>query len=353
MLIDRRQALIGAAALALAPRAALAGRTITDSAGRTVAIPDTTAKIFAAGPPASVVVYVLRPDALVGWTRKRRPEDMAYILPSTRELPEVGMLTGRGDTANVEVVLQTKPDLIVDFGSVNPTYASLADSVQQRTGIPYVLVNGRFEATPDSLRLLGDVMGARERGETLARYTEDLFKRVDVAVAATPAGKRPRVYLARQPDGLETGLKGSINTEIIERAGGINVADSDDKRRGIVKVSPEQLLVWNPDVIVTWDRNFYAKVTAGNDPVWSSVKAVVDKRIYLAPVTPFGWIDGPPSVNRLIGLSWLTNLFQPASFAFDQKRDAREFYKLFYHVDVSDADIAALSDTTPREPTPR
>lgn len=252
------------------------------------------------------------------------------------------MLTGRGDTANVEIVLKMKPDLIADFGSVRDTFASLATSVQERTGIPYVLIDGRFDATAASLRLLGSMLGVAERGDALARYTEGLFAKVDKTLAAIPENTRPRVYLARGPEGLETGLKGSINTEIIERAGGRNVAESNDARRGIVNVSPEQLLLWNPDIIVTWDRNFHAKVMKGSDPLWQGLKAVREGRVYLAPTAPFGWIDRPPSINRLIGLPWLANIFHGDRFPFDMREDTRAFYKLFYHVDVSDADLQTL-----------
>src|SRR5690606_9352001 len=129
--------------------------------------------------PAAVVVYVLRPDAMVGWPRAIRAEAATYLLPQVRDWPELGMLSGRGDTANVEVVLQTKPDLSVDFGSVRPTYVSLADAVQGRPGIPYVLIDGRFDATASSLRTLGKIFGVPERGEELARYTQDLFDRLD------------------------------------------------------------------------------------------------------------------------------------------------------------------------------
>lgn len=340
---DRRTIVAGAAALALTvPQRAAAQRTITDSAGRAVALPERVARVFAAGGPASVAVYVVRPDTMVGWPREVRDEEKPYVVPAVRDLPGVGMITGRGDTANVELLLKTKPDLIVDFGSTRGTFVSLAESVQGRTGIPYVLIDGRFEATAAALRLLGTLLGVPERGEALAAYTENLFVRVDRAVAAAPAAQRPRVYLARGPDGLETGLKGSINTEIIERAGGINVADAADGRRGIANVSPEQILLWNPDVIVTWDRNFFDRVTRRPDPFWQSVKAVAARRVHLAPTAPFGWIDRPPSLNRLIGLAWLAGLFHGAHFAFDIEKDTRAFYKLFYQVDVSDADLATL-----------
>ncbi len=342
MLIDRRNLALGAVTLLVVPRPALAAREVMDSAGRKVTLPDRIGRVFAAGGPAAVAVYVLRPEAMVGWPREVRDEEKPYVLPGVRDLPAVGMITGRGDTANVELLLKTKPDLIVDFGSTRGTFVSLADSTQSRTGIPYVLIDGRFEATAASLRLLGGMLGVPERGEALARYTEDLFARVDKAVASVPEPSRPRVYLARGPDGLETGLKGSINTEIIERAGGRNVADGGDQRRGIANVSPEQVLLWNPDIVVTWDRNFFDRVTKRPDPVWQSVTAVADKRVYLAPTAPFGWIDRPPSLNRLIGLAWLANVFHGAKSPFDIAKDTRAFYKLFYSVDVNDADLGTL-----------
>ncbi|MBI1385058.1 MAG: ABC transporter substrate-binding protein [Rhizobiales bacterium] len=321
---------------------ALAARDVIDSAGRSVRLPDRVTRVFAAGGPAAIVVYVLRPDALIGWPRAMRAEERPYVLESARNLPEVGMLTGRGGSANIEVVLRTKPDLIVDFGSVRPTFVSLAEAVQEHTGIAYVLVDGRFDATPTALRTLGDMLGASERGETLARYTEALFARVDQAVASVAESDRPRVYLARGPDGLETGLKGSINTEIIERAGGRNVADAEGQRRGIARVSPEQILVWNPDVIVTWDRRFHELVRSGRDPIWQGVEAVRRGRIHLAPTAPFGWIDRPPSVNRLMGLAWLAGLFLGERFAFDIEVATREFYRLFYQVELSEGALATL-----------
>ena len=355
ILIHRRSFLAGAASLA-AVKTARAAQTIKDSAGRSVALPDRVDRVFAAGGPASVVVYVMKPETMVGWPRALRAEEMPYIAPAQRALPEVGLLTGRGDTANVEIVLKMKPDLILDFGSVRQTFASLADNVQQRTGIPYVLIDGRFEASAASFRMLGRTFGVPERGESLARYADDLFKRIDSALAPVAEDQRPRVYLARGPDGLETGLKGSINTEIIERAGGRNVADAQDQRRGIANVSPEQILAWNPDIIVTWDRNFHDKVVKGRDPNWQGIKAVKDGRVHLAPTAPFGWIDRPPSINRLIGLHWLANLFHGARIPFDIRSDTRAFYKLFYHVDVTDADLDTLvawADGKPPQLPPR
>lgn len=343
-------------AMAVLVASPVTGRTVTDSAGRAVDVPDRISKVMAAGPPASVVVYCLVPHAMVGWQRAPRKEELPYLLASTHALPELGRLTGRGDTANIEVVLKAGPDLVVDFGSVRPTFVSLADAVQTRTGIPFVLVDGRFDATPASLRTLGAILGVPERAEALAVYAEDLLRRVDAVVAMVPEQKRPRIYLARGREGLETGLRGSINTEILERAGGRNVAESDDSRRGIANVSPEQILLWKPEVIVTWERRFFERVTQNPDGVWQMVPAVAAKRVYLAPTAPFGWIDGPPSINRLIGLAWLANLLHGERFPFDIRQDTRKFYKLFYQVDISDTELETLiswADGKPPESLPR
>lgn len=315
-------------------------RTITDSAGRTVEVPDVVTKVFAAGPPASVLVYVLKPEALTGWPRALRKEGRDYIDAPYRDLPETGRLTGRGGEANLEAVLKANPDLIIDFGSVRDTYIDLADRLQNQLGIPYLLIDGRFENTASALRLVGEALGVPVRGEELAKNVEDTFDKLDNIVARTPAEQRPRTYLARGPDGLETGMKGSINTEIIERAGGRNVADDGGRTRGLTQVSPEQVLIANPDIIVTWDRNFFEK--AQTDPFWRGFDAVRGHRLYLSPTAPFGWIDRPPSLNRLIGLKWMAGLFYPDKWAGDIRRETREFYKLWYHVELSDEELERL-----------
>ena len=72
-------------------------------------------RVFAAGPPASVLVFAIAPEKLVGWTRGMRPNEAQFFEERYARLPELGRLTGRGDTANVEVVLDAKADLIVAY----------------------------------------------------------------------------------------------------------------------------------------------------------------------------------------------------------------------------------------------
>jgi iron complex transport system substrate-binding protein len=327
-------------ALSVSSLAAVSAREVIDSAGRKVQVPDRVERVLAAGPPASVLVVMLAPEKLVGWNLKPRESELAFLPPVVRTLPEIGRLTGRGGTANLEVVMAAKPDVILDFGSVNDTYISLADRMQAQTGIPYILIRGRFDETMSALGTVGSIFGVAERAKQLRDRTETIFAEVERVVRSTPVTQHPHVYLARRAHGLETGDRGSINTEIIERAGGVNVVDASRENGGLVNVSLEQILQWNPDTIITTDRNFtdQAKVASA----WANVEAVRRDRIFLSPNLPYGWIDGPPSLNRILGLQWLVRLFFPDRFQSDIRNETRNFYKLFYQVDVTDAQLDSL-----------
>jgi iron complex transport system substrate-binding protein len=314
-------------------------RTVTDSAGRRVEIPARISRVLAAGPPSSILLYTLAPEKMIGWVRTPGPTEKAYLQESVRELPEYGRLTGRGGTANLENVLKFQPDLIIDSGSTGGTNVSLANNVQEQTKIPYLLLDGRLEKTPEIYRLLGDLLDARDRAEQLANYAEETLSGLRQRIAAIPESDRPRVYYGRGINGLESGLAGSINMEVLERVGAINVAAAAGTG-SLSKISIEQVLAWNPDVILVLDPAFYASVRT--DPLWSSVKAVRENRIYMAPNLPYGWFDAPPGVNRLIGVRWLMSILYPKQFPEDLRTTTREFYRLFYQVNLTDAQLDTL-----------
>lgn len=314
-------------------------RTITDSAGRNVAVPARIERIYAAGPPASILVFAVAPDKLLGWTNAWREAEKPYIPKRYLDLPVLGRLTGRGNTANVEVLLGARPDVIVDYGAITPTYISLADRVQEQTRIPYLLLDGSFDRIPVTMELIGSFAGAPAVAAKLVQYTRETLALVAQRIERLPAEKRPRVYYARGPNGLTTGLTGSINVEILERAGARNAA-AELGRGGLVQVSFEQVLRWDPDVIVTIDPNFHDE--ARKSPLWGGLRAVKAGRVYLAPNVPYGWIDFPPSVNRLIGLRWLGQVLYPGLFPEDLKPLVREFYTLFYHQAPSEQQLNEL-----------
>lgn len=336
-MIDRR-ALLGTGLALWAGGARALDASIPDAAGRRIVPPATVARVFPAGPPAAILVYTLAPDLLVGWPRANRPEERAFLLPDIGARPEVGRITGRGNTANLETVLDLKLDLILDVGSTGDTYVSLAERVQAQTGIPYALLDGTLAKAGATYRTLGALLHRKRDAEELAAYADATLALVRDRVAGVPRERRPRVYLARGPRGLETGRGGSINVESLDMMGAVNVAG--ETGGGLAAVSLEQVLAWDPDVIVTVERDVAALVRT--DPAWSAVRAVREDRVYLSPRLPFGWIDSPPSVNRLIGLRWLGRALYPELFPEDLTAAARDFYARFYHVTPTDAQLARL-----------
>ncbi|HSH07539.1 MAG TPA: iron ABC transporter substrate-binding protein [Burkholderiales bacterium] len=329
----------GVLPLLLVPALALAQAPLVDATGRTIPVPARVERVYTAGPPASVLLYAIAPAKLLGWTRALRPREAAFFDVRAAALPELGRLTGRGNTANVEVVLRARPDLIVDVGFVAGSYASLAERVQAQTGIPYALFDGRLEATPATLRTLGRLSGDAAAADALATWFEHELADIKARVARVPVAERPRVYYGRGPAGLQTGGRGSINVEVLELLGAENVAA--EARAGLVTVSPEQVLLWNPAVILTTDPNFWAR--AWNDPLWRAVDAVAQRRLYLSPKLPFGWFDFPPGPNRLLGAWWAGQLLYPQAFAdLDLRQKVVEFHRRFYHRAPSDAQLDAL-----------
>lgn len=338
MSLRRRPLLLGLGAALAAPALRAQGRTVTDGAGRAVPVPSRVERVFPAGPPAAILLYTLAPELLLGWPRANRPEEAAFLLPDVAARPTVGRLTGRGGGAGLEALLALKPDLIVDSGSTRATFVELAERVQSQTGVPYALLDGRFPAIAGSYAALGRLTGREARARLLAEAADDAMRTVRGRIASVPPERRPRVYYARGPAGLQTGLGGSINVEIMSFLGLELV--STGTPGGLANVSIEQVLAWDPEVIVTIDRDFAAGVR--DDPLWRGVRAVRDGRVHLSPKLPFGWIDFPPGVNRLPGLWWLGQVVYPSLFPEDMGALVRHWYRLLYHVEPDAAQVAQV-----------
>jgi len=93
-------------------------------------------------------------------------------------------------------------------------------------------------------------------------------------------------------------------------------------------------------VILVQERLFFDKVF--KDPAWKRIRAVRQGRVYLIPRTPFNWFDRPPSFMRILGLQWLMSRLYPKEYPVDMVKEARNFYRLFLGVEVSDREIRRI-----------
>lgn len=270
------------------------GGAIVDATGRSVGVPEHIARVLPAGPPAAILLAAVVPDLMLGWTSPVSDGARALLSPDAAKLPIVPRLTGRDDVADKVIAL--KPDLILDYGTIAPRYIDLAKATQQRTGIPTILLDGSLAEIPRVFRLLGGMLHREERADTLAKFTEALLaapKKPDMAL---------RVVCARGPDGLTLVAPGTDLAESFTRASWQLVAPPG--QRPSRQVSLDDIRALDPDVIILTDPAMRATLALSD--AWRSLRAVRDGRALVAPSMPFGWLDEPPSINRLLGVAWLS-----------------------------------------------
>jgi len=310
-----------------------------DSAERYVALPDRIGRVMAADQSAAVLVFVLAPEKLVGWSRPLTREQRAYLPAKFARLPVAGQLTGPTPTVAADAVARLRPDLIIEIGVVSAEAAARADAIQQQTRVPYILLDGGIQQIPDTLATVGAMLGVAERGQGLADSARGQIDDLRGKLLITESTERPLVYYGRGADGLETGLARSQVMAAIDQAGVINVA----ARLGsgeLTRATLEQIFQWDPAFIIAEQRSFYNALQ--RDRTWRGLAAVSRKRVYLAPAEPFGWIDDPAGVNRIIGLPWLSALFYPEVYQTDLRATVRDFYDKFYRIKLSDRQLEAL-----------
>ncbi|MGE8516586.1 MAG: ABC transporter substrate-binding protein [Alcaligenes nematophilus] len=346
--MKRRDILRALAALpVLAPHARLLARSEQAGTSRSISLhvsvagklpdPAQVGRIVAAGPPASVLVYCLAPHALLGWPFQLAPAARSMMEAAGFSLPYLGRLAGRGSTLSLENLLALKPDMVVDIGDVNPYYESAAKSVQEQTGVPYVLLDGRLNDSPAQLRQAGHILGQAERGQQLALRAQAIL---DTAhQAANPRAKGLKAYLARGNDGLETGMGQSIHTEVL-RLCSLTVMGDEKTDNRLGRISYEQLLAWDPDMLFAQDDAFFE--LARTQAPWNQLKAVKEGRLYRVPALPFGWLDGPPGINRLAGVIWLNALLEGSAAMPRMYSELQEFYSAFYGMSLSDEQVKRL-----------
>ena len=310
--------------------------SITDATGRSVTLPDKIERVLPAGQPAAALVYVLAPEKLIGWPRKPGPPGMAFLVPAVHELPEIGLLV-RDGKVNAEAVRALKPDLILDYGALAPDFMAAAPRSQEESGVPYIIFDGALDETPQMLRLLGKALGVPARGDKLAAAAERFLAITRERAAARHGAGAWRVYYSRSDDGLATATSRAHSTDVLRLLGLENVADGSPG--ALPKLTREELLAAKPDAVFAPNGDYIKTFAA---PEFADLPAVRQHRVYAAPRPPFGWIDEPPSVNRLLGLLWVGKLLYPDLYPEDLRQEAKAFYGLFYQLEPSDAQLERL-----------
>ena len=317
-------------------------REITDMAGRKVTVPaaENIESVFSTGPVAAIFLYMVAPDKLLGWNYELNDVEKSIILDKYQDLPNFGM----GDAVNYEAVIAANPTIAINSGKINDAMVSDCDALSESLGIPVVAVDNELNNSAEAFRFMGELLGVEDHAEELAQYAEQVFTDINV-LSDIPEEKKVSVYFGNGEDSLETAPRGSQHAQILDAINAVNVADLELGDGSRVQISAEQLLAWDPDVIVVNGEpkadksgNSAAEDILSN-PDYASLKAVQDQKVYGTPNAPFSWVDRPAGPNRLIGMRWFSALIYPEYIKCDINEEIHKFFDLFYHVDLSDEQL--------------
>ena len=317
---------------------ASARRIITDLQGRTVTVPARINRVLSTGPVETILTYMIAPRKLAGLSFAFNGD---LVPDAYRALPVIGGWYGV-KIGNYETFIFLKPDIILEGRPEN-----IRERETKLHPIPVVVLQ-TWEKLTDyeaSIRFLGELLGEENQADRLLAYHHEALDYVNSVIARIPEDRRVRVYYAEGRDGLSTDAAGSVHTQLLDFCAGRNVADVAFKPGyGMVEVSLEQIILWDPDLIIIGrgaQDTLYRDILA--DAKWRRLRAVQNGRVYIRPANPFSWFDGPPGPNQIIGLYWtISKLYPELTADLDLKEKIREFYAAFYHYELTDAETARL-----------
>lgn len=314
-------------------------RVFTDSVGREVEVPAQIDKVALSGPMAQIVLFALCPDKLVGVSNAWSTEAEQYLDEKYFTMPEIGQLYGGKGELNLETLLQSGAQIVIDVGEPKGSIAEDLDALQEQTGIPFVHITATTETTGDAYRMLGDLLNMKDEAETLAAYCEKVYDRT-VSIAGSV--EKANVLYVTGDMGQNVIAAGSYHAEILDLlTNNLAVVDEPSSKGTGNEVSMEQILAWAPDVVIFAPESIYD--TVADDAAWQSVTAIKNGAYYEVPFVPYNWMGFPPSVQRYLGMMWLSKVLYPdATAEYDLFSDVQEYYKLFYHCDLTQAQYDAL-----------
>lgn len=316
-------------------------RVITDSAGRQVEIPADIRRVAPSGSTAQMILMPIAYDLLAGLSSSPSTAQMPYFPEKVRYLPTFGQFYGSKANLNMESLIDARPQIIIDLGDAKDTIADDMDRIQKQTGIPTVFIEADLDDMAAAYRTLGDILNRSDMAEPLAQFIEKSVTMAQENSAKIPESQRLSVLFGTGSTGLACNAAGSVQADVIDLVGAVNaiIPEEVSNRGGGTTVSLEEVYVCDPDVILLTAGGPYDEVQTNE---WSELTAVKNGAYYEIPNLPYNWMSSPPSVNRVLGVWWLGNLLYPALYDYDMTEVAQEFYRLFWHYDLSAEEAADM-----------
>ena len=314
-------------------------RTFTDSLGREVTLPTDLTKIAISGPLAQIVVFAIAPEMMVGIANEWSQEAKDLIPGEYYTLPLLGQLYGGKGELNLETLLQSGAQVVIDVGEQKDGMADDLNALQEQTGIPFVHIDCYTATMGDTYRALGALLGKEAEGNALAEYCDGILTRTKEIAGSV---EKANLLYCLGDKGQNVIAQGSYHAEVIDLlSNNLAVVESPSSKGSGNEVDLEQILAWNPDVILFAPDSIYE--TVGDDAAWQNVTAIKEGNYYEVPNGPYNWMGFPPSVQRLLGMMWMAKILYPEAADYDLYPAVAEYFKLFYHTELTEEQFNTLT----------
>lgn len=244
--------------------------TITDDANRKVTIDEKPKTIVSIQASNTEIAFALGlGDKLIGRS------DYDNYPKEALKIQKVG-----GQDINAELVLSLLPDiaLVTDYH-----YKTHPDVIKQfeEAGINVVVVGSAtsFEDVYGNIELIGKATGTKTEAEKIVADMKERLQVIkDKAAESVTDKKKVWVEVSPGPDIFTTG-KNTFMHEMLESIQAINAAEDQD---GWVKMTEEEIVKLNPDVIITTYGYRMENPTAEvlNREGWAEVPAVKNGKVF-------------------------------------------------------------------------
>jgi iron complex transport system substrate-binding protein len=225
---------------------------------------------------------------------------------------------------NVEKIVSLKPDIVIlqAGDEIIPTLEK--DGVQ----VYGVQVND-FDGVTKLMADLGALTGRAARAKEINDYTQRKLAAIQQKIAAIADDKKPKGMFVWGPSTLDIAGGVSTGNAILLASGAKNVS-ADVKEEHIV-AKMEQVVTWNPDVIVLWYTDKLKVDNYLKDAGWASVSAVAKKQVYMLPNGFYTDLWTPKYEYAILATAtWMyPDLFPSVDLAAEQK----EMIKTLYNYD--------------------
>ena len=314
-------------------------RVFTDSVGREVTVPVQIDRIAVSGPMAQIVLFALCPDKLVGISNAWDESAAQYLDTEYYNLPLLGQLYGGKGELNLETLLESGAQVVIDVGEAKDGIAEDLDALQEQTTIPFVHISAALATMDETYTMLGDLLGMPDEAKALADYCRSTYDR---ALTIADSVEKANLLYITGDAGLNVIAQGAYHAEVIDLlSNNLAVVDDPSSKGTGNEVDMEQILNWNPDVILFAPDSIYD--TVAEDAAWQGVTAIQNGAYYEVPMGPYNWMGFPPSVQRLLGMLWMAKVLYPEAADFDLYTEAAEYFKLFYHCELTREQYDALA----------